>query len=78
MVTGVRGCIEVGAAAAETIRRTTAEAGGLRGCRVRLGRATTARNGEVTCSLTKREPEMEVPDPVDVSRLLSDMWAKQR
>ena len=77
MVSGIRGCIEVGAAAAETIRRVTAEAGGLRGCRVRLGRATTAKNGEVTCSLTAREPEMAVPDPVDISRLLSDMWAKQ-
>jgi len=76
-LSGTRACIEVGAAAAETMRRATAEAGGLRGCRVRLSRATTARNSEVLCSLSTREPLDAVPDPVDVPRLLREMWAKQ-
>ena len=78
MVSGVRGCIEVGAAAAEAIRVTTAELGELRGARIRLSRATTARNSEVLVGSKGREPASAVPDPVDVSRLLSDMWAKQR
>jgi len=78
MVSGVRGCIEVGAAAAEAIRASTAELGELRGARIRLSRATTARNSEVLVGLKGREPASAVPDPVDVSRLLSDMWAKQR
>jgi len=78
MVSGVRGCIEVGAAAAEAIRATTAELGELRGCRVRLSRATTAKNSEVLVGSKGREPASAVPEAVDVFRLLSDMWRKQR
>lgn len=75
---GIRACIEVGAAAAEAIKRSTAETGGLRGARIRLSRATSARNSEVLCVLAGMEPEAAVPDPVDVPKLLAEMWAKQR